>query len=359
MQNRILFFWTTYSGYMASCWRALADLGVDLHIVCFRPTSGNSEPLFKDSVLNGLSATVLNWGEPNLRAKLDSSINQFKPDVLAIAGWGLTDFYDIMLARQHASLPIVLCMDNQYRGDTRQFLGKIRLSKLFKRVSRVAVTGDRSWTLAKYFGAPEERIFKGVYGVDFANLSTAYAQRISQKWPRSFVFTGRYEQRKGLDILLKAYNDYRVQVEDPWQLKTIGNGPLKASLQSVSGVEDLGFKEPYLLPSIFSDCGAFVLPSRFDAWPLSLVEAAAAGLPIIATNACGSTVEIVRDGFNGFLVTTDSSQSLTNCLLEAHRKYDLMPTYGKRAMDFAEPWSACHWAVRWQTVIKELLNSCT
>ena len=76
------------------------------------------------------------------------------------------------------------------------------------------------------------------------------------------------------------------------------------------GVTNMGFVQPSKQPEIFASHGVFILPSRYDPWPLVIVEACASGLPVVHTEACGSAVELVRPYFNGVSVTTDDAASL-------------------------------------------------
>ena len=57
---------------------------------------------------------------------------------------------------------------------------------------------------------------------------------------------------------------------------------------------DRGFVQPADQAAIWAEHGAFALASRYDPWPLVIVEACAAGLPVIHSEACGSAVELVR-----------------------------------------------------------------
>ncbi|HEX2171392.1 MAG TPA: glycosyltransferase, partial [Dehalococcoidia bacterium] len=60
----------------------------------------------------------------------------------------------------------------------------------------------------------------------------------------------------------------------------------------------------------------FVLPSLFEGLPLVVLEAMAAGFPVVATRVCG-TSEAVEDGVTGRLVTPEDPQALADGILEA------------------------------------------
>jgi glycosyltransferase involved in cell wall biosynthesis len=244
-------------------------------------------------------------------------------------------------------------MDTPLTGTWRQWLGRFKLAGYVGKMSRVIVPGERAWQYARFLGLPESRIRRGLYGIDFAGLSSLHAAR-AVAWPKRFLFTGRYTAVKGIDTLAAAYRLYRGQVRDPWPLTCCGQGPLADVLRKTEGVEDRGFVQPADLRQIMLESGVFVLASTYDPWPLVIVEACAAGLPVICTEACGSSVELVRSQFNGLTVASGDATSLAAVMRWTHDHENLLPTMGERAVRLAEPYSADLWAERWMHIMQEL-----
>jgi glycosyltransferase involved in cell wall biosynthesis len=194
-----------------------------------------------------------------------------------------------------------------------------------------------------------------MYGIDCTLLEPLHAQRLHQPggWPRRFLFAGRYVEEKGLDVLIDGYARYRRTTNDPWPLTCCGSGPMNAQL-TAEGVENLGFVQPQDLAAVMARAGAFVLPSRYDPWPLVIAEACAAGLPVICTEACGSAVELVRNLYSGWTVPTEDAASLARAMASADRKHQDLPEIGRRAQSFAAAYSAPVWADRWKVILTEL-----
>ncbi|HEX8833532.1 MAG TPA: glycosyltransferase family 4 protein, partial [Abditibacteriaceae bacterium] len=112
-----------------------------------------------------------------------------------------------------------------------------------------------------------------------------------------------------------AYKQYRAQVEKPWDLICVGAGPLKSLLKDQAGIEDVGFFQPADLPAFLKRrATAFVLPSRKEPWGVVVQEAAASRLPLICSDACGATVHLLQDGYNGFLFETGNVSHLVRCM---------------------------------------------
>ena len=251
---------------------------------------------------------------------------------------------------------MIVCSDNPIRHNLRQRLGIFRVRWLLNRASRVFVPGDRGYQLMKYWGLADEKIVKGLYGVDEFNLQPAIDMREMNGWPKKFLFTGRYCHRKGLDVLLSAYTDYRSRHGDPWDLVCCGRGELGTSLGGLAGVIDRGFVQPGDLTAELAGASVFVLPSRADAWPLSLVEAALSGLPVICTAACGSSAELVRDRFNGRVVATANSDALSEAMSWMHQNQTRLPTFGQRSSELGSAYTASEWAFRWSSEIEQILG---
>jgi glycosyltransferase involved in cell wall biosynthesis len=197
-------------------------------------------------------------------------------------------------------------------------------------------------------------VYRGLYGIDWRAFQTAYERRASTgQWPKRFLFVGRFVQEKGIDLLLKAYAGYRTTVPEPWPLSLCGCGKLPGGV-GMEGVTDLGFVQPIHQPSVFAEHGVFVLPSRHEPWGVALVEAAAAGLPLISSEACGASVELVRPWHNGLLVPAGDSAALRGALLALHQAVDRLPKMGENACHLAGAFCAETWAERWARLLLDV-----
>ena len=81
------------------------------------------------------------------------------------------------------------------------------------------------------------------------------------------------------------------------------------------GVEYKGFIQPNNLPEQFLNSGCLVLPSTFEPWGLVVHEATSSGLPVIVSDAVGSSVSLVQDGYNGFVVKTGDAKMLAQAFI--------------------------------------------
>jgi glycosyltransferase involved in cell wall biosynthesis len=345
---------------MASCWRALSARGdVDYSLLAFE-SSNTGVIAFDNELVRGLPCRLLSEREQNDERLVRDLVLEQKPDVVVIPGWFIDSYVKLASepALEHAKF--IMTMDTPRRDTWRQKLGRFKIAGLRSRLSRVVVAGERAWQLAKLLGFPEEKIRRGMYGVDVAALAPLHDRRANHPggWPRSFLYTGRYVHEKGIDVLLDAYRAYRAMprgtASEPWPLTCCGAGPLAGLLENQPGVTNLGFVQPMDQPDVMARNGVFVLASRADPWPLVIVEAAASGMPVIHTEACGSAVECVRNYYTGRGVATGNAGELAAAMKWCEDHHAELPEMGRRAQPLAAPHSADAWAHRWKAIFDEL-----
>ena len=166
-------------------------------------------------------------------------------------------------------------------------------------------------------GVPTERIAVIPNGVDVEKLSPG-ASDIKERLgaERLFVYQGRISPEKNVEALLKAWKRSRMAVGS--KLAIVGDGPLMHSLKpyfrSEHGIEWLGYvADERERIEILRGADAFVLPSLVEGLSLSLLEAMACGVAVVATDV-GADGEAI-DGGAGIAIASDKvTQELTTLL---------------------------------------------
>jgi glycosyltransferase involved in cell wall biosynthesis len=141
-----------------------------------------------------------------------------------------------------------------------------------------------------------------------------------------FLYCGRLDSAKGVDLLLRAFA--RVHVALPAaRLLILGDGPRRAALEAdaaelgIAGVVRFEGRVSFgEVEAALSNAWALVAPS---VWPeplgLTAIEAITRGVPVIAT-ATGGFAETVENGISGYLVANGDEQALADCLSSAVRR---------------------------------------
>jgi glycosyltransferase involved in cell wall biosynthesis len=162
------------------------------------------------------------------------------------------------------------------------------------------------------------------------------------------------EARKGADIALEAMTELR-RLEPAPMLVVVGDGPLRQELEARSrslGVDRvvrfLGNRRD--VPDILAASDLFVFPTRRDPFPTVLLEAAAAGVPVVSTHVDG-VPEIVEDCRTGLLVPPDEPGTLARAVRSLLLNDTMRLQLGQAARDRAHThFSASAWVERLQCV---------
>lgn len=150
------------------------------------------------------------------------------------------------------------------------------------------------------------------------------------------VNVARHDPVKGIDVLLHAM----VSLPEV-HLTQIGGGPETATLQALAaelGVSDR--VEFRVLPweqragDLIGTFDAFVLPSRLEGLPVTIMEAMLAGVPVIASNV-GSVDEEITDGDTGVLVTPEDPDALASAIAELMADGERRVAMGRAAREVA------------------------
>lgn len=241
------------------------------------------------------------------------------------------------------SLPIVVSLDATPRNfdHVGHAYGHKRSSALGEaakaRVNRRAFMGAAAlvtWSrlaadsLMAEYGVPSARIHVISPGVDVERFRPREGPR--PDGPVRVLFVGGDFSRKGGHDLLNAMRGLPEAELDVVTNSLDGPIPTGVCCRVHVGLRP---GEPALL-QLYQRADIFALPSHGDCLPQVLAEAAAVGLPVVATST-GAVAEIVRDGINGFLVPAGSAPDLRAALRALVEQPDLRHAMGLESLALA------------------------
>lgn len=228
------------------------------------------------------------------------------------------------LARPLARPPVLLCTAHCANENTStrglgahtELLYRLtdRFCDLTTNVSRAAV--DR---YIRTRAAPRDRIRFVRNGIDVARfrpdagVRDATRRHLGLDKQLAVLAVGRFHFQKNHELLLRAFARVRANVQNV-VLLLVGQGPLESLLrESVQGlglagcVQFLGVRDD--VPALLNGADCYAMSSRYEGLPIALLEAAATGLPIVATDVDGNP-EIVQHGVSGILVPSEDEAAL-------------------------------------------------
>jgi glycosyltransferase involved in cell wall biosynthesis len=150
------------------------------------------------------------------------------------------------------------------------------------------------------------------------------------------LYAGRLIPEKGPDLLLQALSGPQASLNGAApRLLLAGEGPLLPALQEQAAkvraeVTFLGNRDD--MPQLFNLADLVVLPSRWEGLPMTLLEAMAAGAPVLATSV-GGIPEVVQHGVNGWLVPPQDTAALGNAIGHLLHSASLRCQLGEKGME--------------------------
>lgn len=151
-----------------------------------------------------------------------------------------------------------------------------------------------------------------------------YPGRRNCSGPLRLLYVGRLEPFKGVDTLLEAAAIVRSRSESAFTLSIVGDGSRRSELEQLArslGLADIvsfnGWIDRSFIPDRYRSSDLFVTPSVVEGMPNGVLEAMAAGLPVIASRVPG-TEELIRHNDTGLMVEPNNALELagqiTRCL---------------------------------------------
>lgn len=179
--------------------------------------------------------------------------------------------------------------------------------------------------------------------------------------PLTFLFCGQMIRRKGVDVLLAAFERLILEGVEARLLLVGREAGLPMFLEQIgqearTWIEYAGFQPPEQLATYFSRADVFVLPSRYDGWGVVVNQAMAAGMPIVVSDAVGAGMEYVSSGVNGWCVPVGNVEALHIALRRFVDDPELVRQWGQAARERAETLTPKMGAEKWVRVFRTLKN---
>lgn len=177
--------------------------------------------------------------------------------------------------------------------------------------------------------------------------------------PLTFLFCGQMIERKGVDLLLLAFDRLIASGADVRLLLVGREAELPKFMDLVSPATRLkvdyeGFQAPESLPSYFARSDVFVLPSRHDGWGVVVNQALATGIPIITSDAVGAGLDYVRNGINGVTVKAGDVDELYGALQTFADNPELVQEWGLKSREMSHALTPEAGAQKWVQVFEAM-----
>ena len=198
-------------------------------------------------------------------------------------------------------------------------------------------------------GVDPRRICLNPYGVDSARFKPNLTPRAG---PLRFIFVGSLTSRKGVPLLLRAWQELKPANAELWLV-----GPVSASVRQLIPVQKevrvVGSVPHGQIPTLLQQCDVFVFPSYFEGFGLVLLEAMACCLPVISTTATAAP-DIDPDRAASWITEPGDLAGLTAAMEQCLADPDVVQRMGTVARQIAERNSWNEYGKRWATILQTL-----
>ncbi|MBF0096469.1 MAG: glycosyltransferase [Magnetococcales bacterium] len=356
-RQRLVWFCPEFTPYHDALFQAIASDGrFDLRvIVMMGPTTTHPFALHNTRPYQWQIAA----GETNLDWRLLRSVLHEETDAwFMIASYYTPTLLAALLALTLAKRPFLYWTDTPLpqaiqwqerlpgkRPWWLRLLRRILLRGIFRHAHRSLATGDSGVRAIRQLGCPEEKSIVFPYWIALGE-KPARLQQTTLSPLRVIVGVGQLIYRKGWDIALRAFA--RAQRQHPdLVFCLVGEGEERAQLQqqvAELGVHDcvhfLGWKTPEALPAVLQQADLLLHTARWEPYGVVILEAMAAGLAVLGSEASAAAVDRVKEGYSGFIHPVGDEQQLSQQIVTLAKDARLLRHLQEGAWH-----TACQWPV--------------
>lgn len=351
---RVAIIFDNFGPYHIARLSAAAACGMDVTAI---EVGGQSEDYAWDRPdSHGLHRVALFPGssrglkQATITAAMEQALERAAPDAIAIPGWADKAGLAALRWALRKAVPVVVMSESNEADHGRNVWRELIKRHIVGLCSAALAGGSRAAAYLAALGMPAERISIGYDVIDNGYFrqgaaairgDTSVARAALGLPERFFLTCCRLIDKKNIAFLLDALAEYRRRAPTgaAWSLVIAGDGPLRAGLEEQArnlGIADAvhfaGFAQYDALPTYYGLASAFVLPSTTEQWGLVVNEAMAAGLPVLVSERCGCSADLVVDGGNGFTFDPTDRSTLVQRLYDIAHKEDLS-TMGQRSTE--------------------------
>jgi glycosyltransferase involved in cell wall biosynthesis len=375
--KRLVIVTEIISPYRIPLFNALAqEPAVDLHVIFLSETDPSlrqwevykNEINFSYEVLPSWRRRVAGY-HILLNTGVGDALSRSAPDLIVCGGYNYVASWQALRWARLREIPFLLWSESNLQDLRRGHpLVELVKSEFLKACSGFVVPGRSARDYLRSHNIADSRIFTAPNAVDndLFRRSSAAVREDASRWRaelalpgRYFVFVGRLVQGKGVFDLLSAYAKLEEEFRRQIGLVYVGDGLARKRLQELSAsispgvVRFAGFVQRDQLPAYYALAEMLILPTYSDPWGLVVNEAMACGLPVIVSRVAGCAADLVREDWNGILVSAGDVTSHAMAMARIAQTQELRLQMGENSAQLISGYSPVEWAhaMNWLTSV--------
>ncbi len=256
---------------------------------------------------------------------LIARIRLWNPDALLIYGWAYQSHLEAIHYFKN-KMPIF------FRGDStllnqppgiKKWLKYLFLTWVYEQVDQALFVGTNNKAYFRYYGMKQEQLSFVPHAIEnerFSENRSAEATSLRQSLNIAdqeilILYAGKFNARKNVTLLLNAFLALNSSAT---HLLLAGSGSCGEQLRAqakesglANQIHFMDFQNQSDMPVIYQASDLFCLPSVEETWGLAINEAMACATAVLAADRVGCAIDLIEEGFNGFVFETGSLASLT------------------------------------------------
>jgi len=280
-------------------------------------------------------------------------------DAIVIQSWTNLTWWVAFCACLICKVPVLFMTDSNILSEPAKPGWKITFKKfllgkfLFKNSAGFLTSGKANEDFYRFYGVPDYKMTRIPFSWGYekflvkANQLKGERDRIREllgikRDEFVILYVGRLSKEKMPMAILDAYKKINNSKK---KLFIVGDGPMREKFEKcikdyrLDNVILIGFQPHKEVSSFYAAADVLVLPSEHETWGIVVNEAMCFGLPIIVSDRVGAGVDLVRDGYNGFIFPVGNVEKFSGAiekiinLSESNRQ-----VFRQRSFDIISKW---------------------
>jgi glycosyltransferase involved in cell wall biosynthesis len=287
---------------------------------------------------------------------LINELEAWNPDAILVFGWNFKSHLKVL---RHFKKKKTLL----FRGDShlldetegvsiKKQLRRVFLKWVYSHIDKALYVGKANNEYFRVHGLKKQQLVFAPHAIDNNRFLQKNAISLRTQWniPADdliFLYAGKLEPKKNLPFLMDSFVGARMQNT---HLVLVGSGSMEAELKNrwkaldpevQQHIHFMNFQNQAMMPVVYQSCDIFVLPSRGpgETWGLAVNEAMAAGKPVLVSDACGCSANLVSNGSNGLVFKNNDREDLINKMKQLSVQEDTLSAMGRASREIITPWS--------------------
>lgn len=249
-----------------------------------------------------------------------SRLRKLKPDVLVSYELGARSIFAAIHRLFHRKSRLVLAVYVSEHTERSWSWLRVALRKILLRFADVVTyQGSSGKRYLSKLGVPDSKLEWLPYTAHSSMIHSGETSRDPDR-RRRLLCVGQFTERKAPDAFLRILAKWcAARPNEQVEISFAGRGPLQSAIEAIPlpanlRMNMLGSVKPESIPAIYREHGILVFPTLADEWGLVVDEAMFSGLPVLSSIYAQATLDLVKDGFNGWRFKPDDESNTLDAI---------------------------------------------